>query len=29
MIAWRGASRYLDEKFKPAFEMELAADEGR
>ena len=23
MIAWRGASRYLDEKFKPAFEMEL------
>ena len=21
MIAWRGASRYLDEKFKPAFEM--------
>ena len=25
MIAWRGASRYLDEKFKPAFEMELAA----
>ncbi len=25
MIAWRGASRYLDENFKPAFEMELAA----
>ena len=25
MIAWRGASRYLDEKFKPAFEMELDA----
>ena len=25
MIAWRGASRYLDEKFKPAFEMEIAA----
>ena len=25
MIAWRGASRYLDEKFKPAFKMEIAA----
>jgi len=25
MIAWRGASRYLDPKFKPAFEMELEA----
>ena len=25
MIAWRGASRYLDEKFKPAFQMEIAA----
>ncbi|HIG03383.1 MAG TPA: phosphoenolpyruvate synthase [Candidatus Poseidoniales archaeon] len=25
MIAWRGASRYLDVKFKPAFEMELEA----
>ena len=25
MIAWRGASRYLDEKFKPAFEREIAA----
>ena len=25
MIAWRGASRYLDDKFRPAFEMELAA----
>ena len=25
MIAWRGASRYLDENFKPAFEMELEA----
>ena len=25
MIAWRGASRYPDEKFKPAFEMEIAA----
>ena len=25
MIAWRGASRYLDEKFRPAFEMEIAA----
>ena len=23
MIAWRGASRYLDDKFRPAFEMEL------
>lgn len=25
MIAWRGASRYLDDKFRPAFEMELEA----
>ena len=25
MIAWRGASRYLDEKFLPAFEMEIEA----
>jgi len=25
MIAWRGASRYLDTNFKPAFEMELKA----
>ncbi|MDP7388404.1 MAG: PEP/pyruvate-binding domain-containing protein [Candidatus Thalassarchaeaceae archaeon] len=25
MIAWRGASRYMDERFKPAFEMELDA----
>jgi pyruvate,water dikinase len=25
MIAWRGASRYLDPVFKPAFEMELDA----
>ena len=25
MIAWRGASRYLDEKFEPAFQMELDA----
>ena len=25
MIAWRGASRYLDEKFLPAFEMEMLA----
>ena len=25
MIAWRGASRYLDDNFKPAFEMELEA----
>jgi pyruvate,water dikinase len=25
MIAWRGASRYLDPKFKPAFEMECKA----
>lgn len=25
MIAWRGASRYLDEKYRPAFEMELEA----
>ena len=25
MIAWRGASRYLDEKFRPAFEMEIDA----
>ena len=25
MIAWRGASRYLDEKFRPAFEMEIEA----
>ncbi len=25
MIAWRGASRYLDPKFKPAFKMELEA----
>ena len=25
MIAWRGASRYMDDKFKPAFEMELDA----
>jgi len=25
MIAWRGASRYLDPLFKPAFEMELEA----
>lgn len=25
MIGWRGASRYYDEKFKPAFEMEIEA----
>jgi pyruvate,water dikinase len=25
MIGWRGASRYYDEKFKPAFEMECEA----
>lgn len=25
MIGWRGASRYYDEKFKPAFEMECRA----
>ena len=25
MIAWRGASRYLDPKFLPAFEMEMRA----
>ena len=25
MIAWRGASRYLDEQFRPAFEMECRA----
>ena len=25
MIAWRGASRYMDDKFKPAFEMEIEA----
>jgi pyruvate, water dikinase len=25
MIAWRGASRYLDDNFKPAFEMECEA----
>jgi len=25
MLGWRGASRYYDEKFKPAFEMELLA----
>ena len=25
MIAWRGASRYMDDKFRPAFEMELDA----
>lgn len=25
MLGWRGASRYYDEKFKPAFEMELQA----
>ena len=25
MIAWRGASRYLDERFLPAFEMEIEA----
>lgn len=25
MIAWRGASRYVDERFAPAFEMELDA----
>jgi pyruvate,water dikinase len=25
MIAWRGASRYLDPNFKPAFQMELEA----
>jgi len=25
MIGWRGASRYYDEKFKPAFEMECKA----
>ena len=25
MIAWRGASRYMDSKFRPAFEMELEA----
>lgn len=25
MIGWRGASRYYDEKYRPAFEMECAA----
>lgn len=25
MLGWRGASRYYDEKFKPAFEMEIKA----
>jgi pyruvate,water dikinase len=25
MMGWRGASRYYDEKFRPAFEMELRA----
>jgi len=25
MLGWRGASRYYDEKFKPAFEMEVEA----
>lgn len=25
MLGWRGASRYYDDKFKPAFEMECAA----
>lgn len=25
MLGWRGASRYYDEKFKPAFEMECQA----
>ena len=25
MLGWRGASRYYDEKFKPAFEMEVQA----
>ena len=25
MMGWRGASRYYDEKFRPAFEMELKA----
>ncbi len=25
MIGWRGASRYVDEKFKPAFELECRA----
>ena len=25
MLGWRGASRYYDEKFKPAFEMECRA----
>ncbi len=25
MMGWRGASRYYDEKFKPAFEMEVKA----
>ena len=25
MMGWRGASRYYDEKFRPAFEMELQA----
>ena len=25
MMGWRGASRYYDEKFKPAFEMEIQA----
>jgi pyruvate, water dikinase len=25
MIGWRGASRYVDEKFKPAFELECKA----
>jgi pyruvate,water dikinase len=25
MLGWRGASRYHDEKFKPAFEMEIQA----
>ena len=25
MIAWRGASRYMDDKFRSAFEMELDA----
>ena len=25
MIGWRGASRYVDESFKPAFELECRA----
>ena len=28
MIAWRGASRYVDPKFSPAFEMECEALRG-